>query len=65
MRIRAPGGIEIGLGQSLSAVAGQEQQPGSGASEYCRELAYQVVPDQAPPDDGCWSPVPDFGYRAE
>jgi len=30
-----------------------------------RELVYQVVPDQAPPDDGFFSQVPDYGYWAE
>ena len=30
-----------------------------------RELTYQVVPDQAPTDDGFFSQVPDYGYWAE
>ena len=30
-----------------------------------RELAYQVVPDQEPPDDGFFSQVPDYGYWTE
>jgi len=30
-----------------------------------RELTYQMVPDQGPPDDGFFSQIPDYGYWAE
>ncbi|WP_052294319.1 hypothetical protein [Desulfosudis oleivorans] len=30
-----------------------------------RKLTYQVVPDQAPPDDGFFSQVSDYGYWAD